>query len=90
MLNTTTALGGRLPLAQRSALTGAKLELFDRFVAEAVPWAQREGFVAQSADGTLIGPFNRFSRARRSPHPSGTGSTPRGGTPRSPPASGKS
>src|SRR5260370_36789759 len=49
---------GRLPLAQCSALTGAKLELFDPFVAEAVPWAQREGFVVQSADGTLIGPFN--------------------------------
>ena len=58
MPNTTTALGGRLPLAQRSALAGAKLKLFDRFVAEAVPWAQREGFVVQSADGTLIGPFN--------------------------------
>jgi 4-carboxymuconolactone decarboxylase len=58
MPNTTTALGGQLPLAQRSALTGAKLKLFDRFVSMAVPWAQREGFVLQSADGTLIGPFN--------------------------------
>jgi 4-carboxymuconolactone decarboxylase len=58
MFNSTSALGGRLPLAQRSALTGAKLKLLDRFVAEAVPWAQREGFVMQSADGTLIGPFN--------------------------------
>jgi 4-carboxymuconolactone decarboxylase len=47
-----------MPLARRSALSGAKLALFDRFVAEAVPWAQREGFVMQSADGALIGPFN--------------------------------
>lgn len=58
MSTTTTSLGGRLPLAERSALTGAKLELFDRLVAEAVPWAQRSGFVMQSADGALTGPFN--------------------------------
>jgi hypothetical protein len=37
MSSTTTSLGGRLPLAERSALTGAQLELFDRFVAESVP-----------------------------------------------------
>jgi 4-carboxymuconolactone decarboxylase len=58
MSGTTTSLGGRLPLAERSALTGAQLELFDRLVAESVPWAQRSGFVMQSADGALIGPFN--------------------------------
>jgi 4-carboxymuconolactone decarboxylase len=58
MSSTTTSLGGRLPLAERSALTGAQLELFDRFVAEAVPWARRAGFVMQSAGGALIGPFN--------------------------------
>jgi 4-carboxymuconolactone decarboxylase len=58
MSKTTTSLGGRLPLAERSALTGAKLELFDRFIAEGLPWAQRAGFVMRSADGALIGPFN--------------------------------
>jgi 4-carboxymuconolactone decarboxylase len=58
MSSTTASLGGRLPLTERLALTGAQLELFDRFVAEAVPWAQRAGFVTQSADGALIGPFN--------------------------------
>lgn len=58
MSKTTTSLGGRLPLAERSALTGAQAELFDRLVTEAVPWAQRAGFVMQSADGALIGPFN--------------------------------
>jgi 4-carboxymuconolactone decarboxylase len=55
---TTTSLGGRLPLAERSALTGARRELFDRFLAEALPWAKGLGFVAQSEDGELIGPFN--------------------------------
>jgi hypothetical protein len=54
MSSTTTWLGGRLPLAERSALTGAQLELFDRFAAEAVPRAQRAGFEMQSADGELI------------------------------------
>ena len=54
---TRTSLGGRLPLAQRSELSGAKLKLFDRFVAEVLPWAKGLGFVAQS-DGAFIGPFN--------------------------------
>ena len=58
MSTTTTSLGGRLPLATRSTLTGAKLKLFDRFVAEAVPWAQGLGFESQSADGAMIGPWN--------------------------------
>ena len=58
MSSTTTSLGGRLPLAERTALAGAQLELFDRFTAESVPWAQRAGFVMRSADGALIGPFN--------------------------------
>lgn len=58
MSTTRNLLGGRLPLAERSALTGAQLELFDRLVAEAVPWARSSGFVMQSADGALIGPFN--------------------------------
>lgn len=58
MPDTTTSLGGRLPLAHRSALSGAKLELFDRLITEAVPWAQRAGFVMESADGALVGPFN--------------------------------
>ena len=58
MPDTTTSLGGRLPLASRSALSGAKVELFDRLISDAVPWAQRAGFVVQSANGALIGPFN--------------------------------
>lgn len=58
MPNTTTALGGRLSPATRSTLTGARLKLFDRFVAEAVPWANGLGFESQSADGAMIGPWN--------------------------------
>lgn len=58
MPNTTTSLGGRLPLATRSTLSGARLKLFDRFVAEAVPWAKDLGFESQSADGAMIGPWN--------------------------------
>jgi hypothetical protein len=68
MPDTTTSLGGRLPLAQRSALSGAKLELFDRLTTEAVPWAQRAGFVMQSADGALIGPVQRAARKPRDLH----------------------
>lgn len=55
--DTRTPLGGRLRLADRSTLTGTTLDLFDRLIAEALPWAQRAGFVMQSADGQLIGPF---------------------------------
>ena len=58
MPDTATSLGGRLPLADRATLTDAQLELFDRYIAEALPWARRAGFVMQSADGELVGPFN--------------------------------
>jgi 4-carboxymuconolactone decarboxylase len=55
---TPGGLGGRLPLADPAALTGAGRELFDRIQATAVPWAKRTGFAATTADGRLIGPFN--------------------------------
>jgi 4-carboxymuconolactone decarboxylase len=51
-------LGGRLTLADPDSLTGAQRRLFDHITANAVPWAQRTGFSAKSADGRLIGPFN--------------------------------
>jgi 4-carboxymuconolactone decarboxylase len=51
-------LGGRLSLLEPDALTTAQHELFDRITATAVPWADRSGFVANTADGRLIGPFN--------------------------------
>jgi 4-carboxymuconolactone decarboxylase len=55
---TDHGLGGRLPLADPDALTGTQRVLFDRIAATAVPWAQRSGFAASTADGRLIGPFN--------------------------------
>ena len=56
--DTTTSLGGRVALADRASLTGAKLALFDRYLADALPWAEHSGFVMRSTDGALIGPFN--------------------------------
>lgn len=53
-----STLGGRLPLAERSSLTPAQRELFDRYSSEVVPWAQRAGFMIQSREGALIGPLN--------------------------------
>ena len=51
-------LGGRLALADRTALDDPARELFDDITATAVPWAQRSGFMASTTDGRLIGPFN--------------------------------
>jgi 4-carboxymuconolactone decarboxylase len=53
-------LGGRLPLADPAALTGAQRELFDTVNATQVPWANEAGFPATTADGRLIGPYNSF------------------------------
>ena len=85
MSTTTTSLGGRLPLAERPALTGTQRKLFDRFIAETVPWAQRSGFVMQSADGALIGPFNPLLQSpeascasTHAPAPTRTGRRPSG------------
>jgi 4-carboxymuconolactone decarboxylase len=51
-------LGGRLSLLEPDTLTAAQRELFDRITNSAVPWAHRNGFAADTADGHLIGPFN--------------------------------
>jgi 4-carboxymuconolactone decarboxylase len=51
-------LGGRVPLMQRCDLSESQQQLFDHFANTSVPWAQREGFRAGTADGRLIGPFN--------------------------------
>jgi hypothetical protein len=46
-------LGGRLPLAERSALFESQQQLFDRLTALVVPWGERDGFA-----GRFIGPFH--------------------------------
>jgi 4-carboxymuconolactone decarboxylase len=51
-------LGGRLSVLEPDTLTAVQRGLFDRITATAVPWAHRSGFVANTADGNLIGPFN--------------------------------
>jgi 4-carboxymuconolactone decarboxylase len=54
----TEAMGGRLPLMERSSLNEAQRALFDRLTQSVVPWAERAGFASRSGDGRFIGPFN--------------------------------
>lgn len=58
MSTSTKALGGRLPLAERSSLTEPQRALFDRLTRSVVHWAERAGFASRSGDGLFIGPFN--------------------------------
>jgi 4-carboxymuconolactone decarboxylase len=58
MSSSETKLGGRLPLAERSALSGPQQQLFDRMTESAVPWAESAGFQARTKDGRFIGPYN--------------------------------
>jgi 4-carboxymuconolactone decarboxylase len=60
MTKPSNTLGGRLPLADPAALTGAQRELFNTANATQVPWANEAGFQATTADGRLIGPYNSF------------------------------
>ncbi len=58
MSTSTEAMGGRLPLAERSSLTEPQQVLFDRLTRSVVPWAERAGVASRSGDGHFIGPFN--------------------------------
>jgi 4-carboxymuconolactone decarboxylase len=60
MTKPSHTLGGRLPLADPTTLTGAQRELFSTIEATQVPWANAAGFEATTADGRLIGPYNSF------------------------------
>jgi 4-carboxymuconolactone decarboxylase len=60
MTKPSKTLGGRLPLADPAALTGAQRELFNTVNATQVSWANDAGFQATTADGRLIGPYNSF------------------------------
>ena len=56
----TDALGGRLPLVDPAAFTGAQRQLFDRVTATRERPANFAGFRTTTPDGRLIGPFNAF------------------------------
>jgi 4-carboxymuconolactone decarboxylase len=60
MTRPSHTMGGRLPLADPSTLTGAQRELFNAMETTQVPWANEAGFQATTADGRLIGPYNSF------------------------------
>jgi 4-carboxymuconolactone decarboxylase len=50
--------GGRLPLVRSGLLDEDQFALDNELRAEVVPWAQRSGFCAATAEEDLIGPFN--------------------------------
>jgi 4-carboxymuconolactone decarboxylase len=58
MSSSDDALGGRLPLAERSALSEPQQQLYDNLTTSAIPWAKRAGFASQTSDGRFIGPYN--------------------------------
>jgi 4-carboxymuconolactone decarboxylase len=60
MTKPSQTLGGRLPLADPTTLTGPQRELFNAVYATQVPWANEAGFRLTTADGQLIGPYNSF------------------------------
>jgi 4-carboxymuconolactone decarboxylase len=58
MSDHTDALGGRLPLADPTALSAAQREVFETLTSTVVPWADDIGFQSTTEGGRLIGPFN--------------------------------
>jgi 4-carboxymuconolactone decarboxylase len=60
MTKPSNTLGGRLPLADPAALTGAQRELFNTVNATQVPLSNKAGVQMTTADGRLIGPYNTF------------------------------
>ena len=51
-------LGGRTPLLRPEELDDAQRKAYASIDETMVPWAEKSGFRAKLADGTLIGPFN--------------------------------
>ena len=54
------ALGGRLPLVDPAAFTGAQQQLFDWVMATREQRGDDAGFRITTPDGRLIGPFNAY------------------------------
>jgi 4-carboxymuconolactone decarboxylase len=51
-------LGGRLPLLDPQALSGAQREVYDYLNKTMIPWADSAHFQSKTVGGRLIGPFN--------------------------------
>jgi 4-carboxymuconolactone decarboxylase len=58
MAENEVALGGRLPLFDRDAISAEQKQLFDWLTANVVPWTESPGFLARTESGQFIGPFN--------------------------------
>ncbi len=48
----------RLPLLTSGELNSTQKQVYDKMMAEQVPWATKSGFQAATPDGKLLGPFN--------------------------------
>src|SRR6204780_3387227 len=60
MTKPSQTLGGRLPLADPTTLTGAQRDLFEALKATWEPLSNKAGVQMTPADGRLIGPYNTF------------------------------
>jgi len=60
MTKPSQTLGGRLPLADPTTLTGAQRDLFEALKATWEPLSNKAGVQMTTADGRLIGPYNTF------------------------------
>jgi 4-carboxymuconolactone decarboxylase len=60
MTKPSQTLGGRLPLADPTTLTGAQRDLFEALKATWEPLSNKARIQMTTADGRLIGPYNTF------------------------------
>src|ERR1700677_2870767 len=60
MTKPSQTLGGRLPLADPTTLTGAQRDLFEALKATWEPLSNKAGGQMTTADGRLIGPCDTF------------------------------
>ncbi len=55
---TDNALGGRIALIKPADLNHGQSKLYKKMQSEMVPWAKKSGFLAETEDKRMIGPFN--------------------------------
>jgi len=63
MATSEDTLGGRLALLGPDKLDSDQKKLYDQLQTTMVPWAEKSGFRADTADDRLIGPFNAMLRS---------------------------